>query len=182
MRRALIPGLVSVLAVGLVALLIFGVLQTTTDTSIDEAVANGERPPAHDVELARLDGRGTGSLADHRGDVVLVNFFASWCQPCEEEAPILERAHRLLARHGGTVLGIAVDDARARTQAFVNRHGLTFPVLRDVERSFAKGYDITGLPETFLIDRDGRIVALARNQVTQRWIDEHLTPLLEAGA
>lgn len=178
MRRLAVPGLVAVLAVALVGLLIFGVLQTTDESSIDQAVANGERPRAHDVRLTRLDGSGASSLADYRGKVVVVNFFASWCPPCVEEAPVLERAQRMLAPSGGTVIGIAVDDARGDTQEFVDDNGLTFPVLRDVDRAFSNGYGVKGLPETFVIDADGRIVALRRNQITQRWVDEKLGPLL----
>lgn len=180
MRRALVPALVSVLAVGLVALLIFGVLQTTNDASIDQAVANGERPVAHDLPLELLDGSGTRSLADYRGKVVLLNFFASWCDPCKREAPLLERAHRMLKRAGGTVLAVASNDARPNTQRFVDEHGLTFPVVRDVDGRLAAGYNLTGLPETFLVDADGRIVALERQEVTERWIDAHLAPLLDA--
>lgn len=178
MRRLAVPGLVAVLAVALVGLLIFGVLQTTDESSIDQAVADGKRPQAHDVRLARLDGSGTGSLADFRGKVVVVNFFASWCPPCVEEAPVLERAQRLLAPTGGTVLGVAVDDARGDTQKFVDDNGLSFPVLRDVERAFSNGYGVKGLPETFVIDQDGRIVALQRNQITHRWVEQNLAPLL----
>lgn len=178
MRRLVGPGLVAFLAVGLVALLIFGVLQTGSDSSIDQAVADGEQPIAHDATLDLLDGRGTGSLADYRGEVVVVNFFGSWCAPCIKEAPVLERVQRMLAPSGGTVLGIAVHDARSDTQEFVDDHGLTFPVLRDVDRTLSDGYDVIGLPETFVVDEAGRIVAMQRNQIDQRWVDERLAPLV----
>lgn len=178
MRRLAVPGLVAVLAVALVGLLIFGVLQTTDSSSIDQDVADGKRPDAHSVRLNLLDGDGSSSLADYRGKIVVVNFFASWCPPCAEEAPVLERTQRLLEASGGTVLGVAVDDARGDTQEFVAEHGLSFPVLRDIDRAFSNGYGVKGLPETFVIDQDGRIVALQRNQITQRWVDEKLDPLL----
>lgn len=181
MRRLVVSGLVFALAVGLVGLLIFGVLQTSDDSSIDQAVARGERPVAHDAELDRLDGSGRGSLADYRGKVVVVNVFASWCAPCIKEAPVLERAQRTLARRGGTVLGIAMHDARSDTQKFVEDHGLTFPVLRDVDKAFADGYGVNGLPETFVIDRVGRIVALQRNQIDQKWVDRTLARVLSRG-
>lgn len=178
MRRLAVPGLVAALAIGLVALLIFGVLQTTDESSLDQAVANGELPRAEDASLTLLDGSGTRSIADHSGNVVVVNFFASWCGPCDEEAPVLERTQQLLEDSGGTVLGVAVDDARGDTQKFVDRHGITFPVVRDVDRSLARKYGLKGLPETFVIDREGRVVAMQRNQITQRWVDEKVAPLL----
>ncbi|MBB4664513.1 TlpA family protein disulfide reductase [Conexibacter arvalis] len=178
MRRIAVPGLVAALAVALVALLIFGVLQTTDDSSLDQAIARGEKPAAQSVTLNRLDGGGTDALANHRGRVVVVNFFASWCPPCEEEAPLLNRVQRQLEARGGTVIGVAVDDARGDTQRFVDDHGVRFPVLRDVDRSFSKSFEVKGLPETFVIDEQGRITALQRQQITQRWVDDHLAPLL----
>ena len=178
MRRLVVPGLVAALAVGLVALLIFGVLQTTDDSSLDQAVARGERPAAKSVALDRLDGGGSGSLAGYRGRVVVVNFFASWCPPCAEEAPLLNRLQRRLEARGGTVIGVAVDDARSDTQGFVDDHRVAFPVWRDVDRAFAKGFEVKGLPETFVIDPQGRVTALMRQQITQRWVDDHVDPLL----
>ncbi len=178
MRRLAVPGLVAVLAIGLVALLIFGVLQTTDDSSIDQAVAKGETPAAPSVVLSRLDGSGSGSLADYRGRVVLVNFFASWCAPCDEEAPLLNDVQRALAARGGTVLGVAVDDTRERTQQFIDEHGVSYPILRDIDRKMSKGFELKGLPETFLVDEQGDIHALERQQITREWIDETLDPTL----
>ena len=178
MRRFVVPGLVAALAVGLVALLIFGVLQTTDDSSLDQAVARGEKPAAKSVSLNRLDGGGSAALSQYRGRVVVVNFFASWCPPCEEEAPLLNRLQRLLSARGGTVIGVAVDDARSDTQGFVDQHRVRFPVWRDVDRAFSKGFQVKGLPETFVIDAQGRVTALMRQKITQSWVDDHVDPLL----
>jgi len=178
MRRLAVPGLVALAAVALVGLLIFGVLQTEDDSSLDQAVARGEKPAAQSVTLNRLDGSGTDAIANHRGRPIVVNFFASWCPPCEEEAPLLNRVQEQLEAAGGTVIGIAVDDARADTQGFVDDHGVRFPVLRDVDRALSKNFEVKGLPETFVIDEQGRITALQRQQITQRWVDDHVTPLL----
>jgi cytochrome c biogenesis protein CcmG/thiol:disulfide interchange protein DsbE len=178
MRRLAVPGLVAVLAVSLVALLVFGVLQTTDNSSIDQAIARGEHPAAHSVRLATLDGSGSGALADYRGRLVVVNFFASWCAPCEQEAPLLNDVQGLLARRGGTVIGVAVDDTREDTSGFVSSHGIRFPIWRDIDRAMSRGFELKGLPETFVIDEQGDIVALERQQITRDWVDTRLRPLL----
>jgi cytochrome c biogenesis protein CcmG/thiol:disulfide interchange protein DsbE len=178
MRRTVTTLAVSVLALLLVGLLVFGVLQTGDDTSIDQAVARGERPAAHDASLPLLDGGGGRRLADFRGDgYVVVNFFASWCDPCREEAPLLNRLQRRLAGHG-TIVGVAWNDATEDSRAFVREHGVRYPVVRDVDGAFAKAYGVKGMPETFVVDPQGRIVALQRSQLTPEWIAQTVDPLL----
>lgn len=182
MRRTVTTVAVSTLALALVALLIFGVLQTGDDTSIDQAVARGETPQAHDASLPRLDGDGSTTLAALGGGdrYVVVNFFASWCAPCTEEAPLLNRLQRRLAGHG-TIVGVAWNDAVEDSQEFVREHRIDFPVVRDVDGSLAKDYGVKGMPETFVIDPQGRIVALQRSQLTPEWIAGRLDPLLAQG-
>lgn len=181
MRRTVTTLAVSVLALLLVGLLVFGVLQTGDDSSIDQAVARGEHPIAHDAPLPLLDGRGSRTLADYRGDgYVIVNFFASWCEPCSEEAPLLNRLQRRLAGRG-TIVGVAWNDATDDTREFVRTHDVAYPVVRDVDGAFAKAYGVKGMPETFVVDSHGRIVTLQRSQLTSRWIAA-LDPLIASGA
>jgi cytochrome c biogenesis protein CcmG/thiol:disulfide interchange protein DsbE len=178
MRRTVTTLVASVLALGLVGLLVFGVLQTGDDTSIDQAVARGEHPRAHDARLPRLDGGGSTTLAAYRADGwVVVNFFASWCGPCAEEAPLLNRLQRRLAGHG-TIVGVAWNDATGDSRRFVREHGLRYPVLRDVDGSFAGAYGVKGMPETFVIDPHGGVVALQRSVLTPEWIAAHVDPLI----
>lgn len=181
MRRTVTTAAVSVLALLLVGLLVFGVLQTGDDSSIDQAVARGEHPIAHDASLPLLDGGGSRTLADYRGDgYVVVNFFASWCEPCSEEAPLLNRLQRRLAGRG-TIVGVAWNDATDDSRDFVRSHDIAYPVMRDVDGAFAKAYGVKGMPETFVLDAHGRIVALQRSQLTPRWIEATLDPLLSSG-
>jgi cytochrome c biogenesis protein CcmG/thiol:disulfide interchange protein DsbE len=177
MRRTITTLAASVLALLLIGLLVFGVLQTGDDSSLDQAVARGERPAAHDAALPLLDGGATRQLADYRGGWLVVNFFASWCGPCADEAPLLNRLqHRLAGR--GTIIGVAWNDASADTREFVHEHGVHYPIMRDVDRSFGDAYGVNGVPETFVIDPRGRIVALNRSQLTPAWIATAIDPLI----
>lgn len=181
MRRTVTTLAASVIALLLVGLLVFGVLQTGDDSSLDQALARGEHPTAHDASLPLLDGGGSRTLADYRGDgYVVVNFFASWCEPCSEEAPLLNRLqHRLAGR--GTVVGVAWNDATGDTRRFVRIHGVAYPVLRDVDGTFASAYGVKGMPETFVLDSRGRVVALQRSQLTAEWIAQTVDPLIASG-
>ena len=181
-RRAHYPGAVrprfywpvTIAAAALVGLLAYGIAAKGSDTSIDQAVAGGKRVAAPVATLPRLTGHGTGSLADYRGRPVLLNAWASWCPPCKGEMPLLERAHRRMQRAGGTVLGVDVQDDRQSALAFLHRKGVTFPSLRDVDRSYVHRLGVTGYPESFLIDREGRVVALNRGPVSRAWLDANL--------
>ena len=163
----------------LVGLLTYGVASQGTDTSIDEALSQGERVTAPAGSLPKLGGGGTGSVADQRGKVVLVNFWASWCAPCTEELPLLQRTQRRMEAAGGTVLGINTRDASEDALGFVRRYKLTFPSLRDGSGDFAQRWGLTGYPETFLLDEQGRVAAARRGPIDQAWVDEHVLPLLK---
>ncbi len=182
MRRIAAPIAVSVLALALVALLVMGVLLTSDDTSLDLAVARGVRPAAPDAgaRLPLLDGDGARPIAElGDGGWVVVNFFASWCGPCAEEAPLLNELHRRLAGRG-TIVGISWNDSTEDSRAFLREHAARFPVVRDVDGEIARAYGITGLPETFVVDPDGRVATLKRSQLTDDWIAAEVDPLIEA--
>ena len=170
MRRG--PVLFVVLAAtALVGLLVYGVLAVGESVTLDDAVRRGERPVAPSRTLPSLDG-GEGSIAALKGKPLVVNFWASWCKPCEAEAPALKRAHARLAKAGGTVLGVTVDDSTSDSRAFMKKHGLRFPSLRDVEGDLGEDFGRTGVPETFVIDRDGRIAAISRGQVDDEFLEQ----------
>jgi cytochrome c biogenesis protein CcmG/thiol:disulfide interchange protein DsbE len=134
--------------------------------------------PAPTPVLSQLEGEGAGSLADYRGRWVLVNFWASWCDPCREEAPALEEFQR---QHGGpsfTVLGIDTQDLSNDGLAFVRQFGVGYPQLHDGDGSAADEYGTTGVPETFLVDPRGKVRLIALGPVSEEWLREEAAPLL----
>jgi cytochrome c biogenesis protein CcmG, thiol:disulfide interchange protein DsbE len=175
MKRVLVPAVAAVLALALVGLLAYGLVSRSADDSIEQAVARNEFPPAPSRALPLLGGPGTQSVAGLRGKVVVLNFWASWCVPCKAETPILDRAQKLLQSSGrGTVLGVTYDDSSSASLQFAKDNAMTYPSVRDVGTKLAKLYGTNKIPETFVIDRSGRIVDLFRGQIDQQFIDRAL--------
>jgi len=171
---------VTIAAALLIGLLAYGLTTTGNDTTLDAATAAGERvAPPQDGSLPVLGGDGAGSLADYKGKVVLVNVWASWCEPCRDELPLIQRTHKMLSARGGTVLGIDVKENSGAALDAVDEFGLTFPNLRDRDGSFVREWGQTGYPENFVIDRSGKVAAVRRLPVTQEWLDATLPPLLD---
>jgi cytochrome c biogenesis protein CcmG/thiol:disulfide interchange protein DsbE len=173
-RRRAVPFAAIIAAAALVGLLVYGVAQRSTNRTLDQAVAKGSAPAAPDRSLPVLDGSGSRTLASFRGKPVILNFWASWCTPCRQEAPLLEQAQKRLAARGGTVLGVTYRDTTGDAQAFVRKFGLTYPSLRDVDGKLAESYGTRALPETFVIDRNGHIRAISRGVVSQQFLDSAL--------
>jgi cytochrome c biogenesis protein CcmG/thiol:disulfide interchange protein DsbE len=145
-------------ALAFVALLAFAVARTTSPP------ARGEEAPGFTAPL--LDGNGSFSLSDARGRPVLLNFWASWCEPCRDEGPMLSRAHH---RYGDDVafVGVDVRDSVTDARAFAERYGLDYTLVRD-DGGLYRDYGLTGQPETFFIDSDGVIVEHVRGPLLQR--------------
>jgi cytochrome c biogenesis protein CcmG/thiol:disulfide interchange protein DsbE len=181
MRRAFSPIPVAAILVvaALIGLLAYGLSANEPDRGIDRAVARGDRKAPPPLELPRLSGRGTGSLADYRGKVVVLNFWASWCVPCRKESPLLERWHRQISARGGTVLGVDVLDVTSDARRFIREFGLTYPMLRDRDGQTIKDLGVAAYPETIVLDRRGRIAATRRGPVDDAYLRRQVLPLLK---
>jgi cytochrome c biogenesis protein CcmG, thiol:disulfide interchange protein DsbE len=165
--------------VALIGLLAYGLGSNGPDRGIDEALARGERVPAPSFELRRLSSPGRTSLRDLGGKVVVLNIWASWCDPCRAESPLLERWHKRISAGGaGTVLGVDVLDVTSDARAFVREYGLTYPQVHDKDDSLRSDYGATGVPETVVIDRRGRIAAVRRGPVDEGFMRKHVQPLV----
>lgn len=113
--------------------------------------------PAPPLKLERLGG-GTVDIAELKGKVVLVNFWATWCKPCLEEMPAFEKLHRELEGKPFALLAVSIDKRPNDVQQVASRHNLSFPILLDSSESTARSWGTSGVPETFLIDQEGKIV------------------------
>jgi cytochrome c biogenesis protein CcmG, thiol:disulfide interchange protein DsbE len=163
----------AVLAV--IGLLGYGVLKKSAG-----AIEPGTAYP--DASLAELDGQGARSVADYRGEWVLVNVWASWCTPCRTEAPILQRFYRANRSDHFTVLGVDTQDNQPDGRAFVHEFHLTYPQLHDSGREQYDRLGMTGVPESFLVDPQGELAAVRRGPVTEDYLRANVAPFLKGKA
>jgi len=138
-----------------VVLALFGVLAWRIATR-HTAQPLGAAPA---LSLPRLDEPGTLSLASLHGKAVVVNFWASWCEPCKEEAPLLERAWNENRAKGLVVLGVDANDYAGDARSFMRRYGVTYPVIHDAHGSTLGHWGVGGLPTTYVVDASGKIVS-----------------------
>jgi cytochrome c biogenesis protein CcmG/thiol:disulfide interchange protein DsbE len=153
------------LVVGLLALLIWRV-----------AHSGGGRPTgtAPSFTLPKLAGDGKVSLASFRGRVVLLNFWASWCVPCKQEAQDLEAAYRRWRGQGVVVLGVDSEDYGPDGRSFARRYGLTYPLAHESGSSVKERYGVSGYPESFFIDRGGSVVHYVIGPLKPATIDQYV--------
>ena len=112
--------------------------------------------PAPDFKLQNLDGQYI-SLSDLRGKPVLINFWATWCPPCRDEMPYLQKIYEEWSGKGLVVLAIDIGESHSKVKEFLKTHNLSLPVLLDTKENVGRKYNITAIPTSFLIDSDGVI-------------------------
>ena len=184
MRKFVLPGVIACVAAAALALLAFGVTRSNDTSSIDAKVASGHFPvpPDYRTSLQMLGSDKHVSLASYHGQVVLLNVFASWCDACKGEATLLHKEQAVLKAHGGTVLGVAYNDAAQDTEGFDRQYHVTYPVVRDANGKFVQAFGTDEVPETFVIGRNGRIQAMDRGEITAEWVQQHLPKILSGSA
>jgi cytochrome c biogenesis protein CcmG/thiol:disulfide interchange protein DsbE len=139
---------------GLLGLLIWKVVHQDKGVKL----GGGRTPAAPAFALSRLDAPGKLALASLRGKVVVLNFWASWCSPCKSEAPRLEAAWRRYREQGVVVLGVDGQDFSGDAKRFIRNHRITYPNVHDGPGNIGTKYGVTGYPETYFVDRRGRLV------------------------
>jgi cytochrome c biogenesis protein CcmG/thiol:disulfide interchange protein DsbE len=155
-----------------IGLLAFGLLSKG-----EAKIAIGD--PAPDRALPVLGGPGQGSIAAYRGRWVLVNLWASWCVPCRQEAPVLDRFARRYGKRGVSVLGINVQDNSDDALGFLREYRVRYPQLRSVGDERSAAFGSTGVPENFLVDPRGRLALIWRGPVDGDFLEARVVPLVE---
>jgi cytochrome c biogenesis protein CcmG/thiol:disulfide interchange protein DsbE len=163
---ALVATLLGILALRLVT--------TDRNNGLARAVAAGKRPPAPAFALPRLDAPGRLELASLRGRVVVLNFWASWCNPCKAEANVLAGAARRWKSRDVQLLGVDSQDFGSDARSFMRRHGLEYPNVHDGAGSVMSRYGVTGFPETWFIAPSGRIVAHVSGPLSSSGLDQDI--------
>jgi cytochrome c biogenesis protein CcmG, thiol:disulfide interchange protein DsbE len=172
-RFVLQAAAVAVVA-SLVVLLAFQVFAKSRGDNLVDAVRKGETPPAPDLVLPALDGDKRIALADFRGKAVVLNFWASWCRPCKEEAPMLQDAYERYRDEGLVVLGVDAHDLRPDARRFVERYDLTYPIVHDGPGRSLERFGLAAFPETWWVDRRGRLVAYVQGEFSRAELERNI--------
>jgi peroxiredoxin len=146
-------------ALRLVLCVALGVVASTASPALAPATA------APDFTLHVMDGPNL-RLKEQRGRVVMVNFWATWCGPCRQEMPQLNRLYEKYRASGFVLLGVNVDDDTKKAAEVAAKLGVTFPVLLDTDKTVSKLYDLSTMPSTVIIDRDGKVRYVHRGYLT----------------
>jgi cytochrome c biogenesis protein CcmG/thiol:disulfide interchange protein DsbE len=150
-RKFLLIGLAVAIGVGA---LLYGILSP--------AAGPADAGAAPDFELPLLNDEGTLTSRELQGSPVIINFFASWCVPCREEAPLLEETYERYRDQGLVFVGVSIRDAAPDARDFVDQFGITYPVVHDPQEVLAKKVGVLGLPETYFITSDWRFEAQSK--------------------
>jgi cytochrome c biogenesis protein CcmG/thiol:disulfide interchange protein DsbE len=141
--------------VALLGLLVWKIAQG--ESEVTKTLSRGGTPTAPAFSLQRLDGNGELSLSSLSGKAVVLNFWASWCGPCKDETPLLQRGWARWKGKNVVFVGVDVKDFRGDARSFLTRFGVTYPNVYDGKGSLVGRYGVTGFPETYFIDGRGKV-------------------------
>jgi cytochrome c biogenesis protein CcmG/thiol:disulfide interchange protein DsbE len=158
----------------LLVLLLVRLVANDRATALAADVAAGKTPSAPSFVLRRLDRAGTLGLASLRGKAVLLNFWASWCEPCKHEARVLEQAWGRWRGRGVVFVGVDAQDFDSDARRFLRRHAITYPTVHDGPGTTAARYGVSGFPETWFVDRRGRLVQHVSGPLASTVVDRDL--------
>lgn len=178
-RRILIFCLVSLLNVGLLALILTQLLTPAPHVVSDPLVGH----PAPDFSLAMLrpdSSKSALSLSNFKGKPVVLNFWASWCAPCKEEAPLLENTWKQMRAQGKDVvtLGIDFQDSKNDSLNFLQLYSINYPIVLDADGSVASKYGVTSLPQTIFINRNGTVISKVSRELTAQTLSSGIQSIL----
>jgi len=174
-RRIVIFCAVSLLNVGLLALILTQLLTPETHSVSDPLV--GHPAPNFSLVMLHSDSRKSAlSLSNFKGRPVVLNFWASWCAPCKEEMPLLERTWKQVQGQGKDVvfLGIDFQEANGDGISFLRLYSITYPIVLDADGSVGFKYGITSLPQTIFIKRNGTVMSRAPQELTDQALASNL--------
>jgi cytochrome c biogenesis protein CcmG, thiol:disulfide interchange protein DsbE len=170
-NKSRLPTIVGVVVgLGLLSLILYGLLSSRTGRP-----QPGE--PAPDFRLVLFDGS-QFALSDLRGQVIVLNFWASWCVPCRREATALQQTWDSYRDKGIRFVGVTYQDVGGASRTFLNQYGISYPNGADPRGHISASYGVTGVPETFLIDRGGNVVWVQIGEVDASTLTQRLDALL----
>jgi len=180
-RRIIIFMMVSLLNIGLLTLLASQLL-TPASQATNTATSPLLGHPAPDFTLPMLSTHPVPPLhlASLKGKPMMLNFWASWCDPCKQEAPLLENTWQRTQSQGIVFLGIDFSDTQNNGLSFLRQYGITYPNVSDTNGAVAINYGVTGVPETFFIDRQGVIVQKVIGELTEQTLQKNLQLILRS--
>ena len=160
---------------GFLSLMAWGMLNQESVTGKSGITRVGKQAPEFTLPL--FDG-GEFTLHEHLGRPVVINFWASWCPPCRDEAPILEKVWRLYRERGVTFIGVDIQDEEEAALAFIKEFDITYPNGRDLDGRITIDYGVGGIPVTFFVDREGMIVSRWVGAINENILVERVEGLL----
>ncbi len=175
-RRSFLNIIVWVVVLGLLAVLGWGLVQSSAPRP-----EVGQAAPAFNLEFFEgyeWNGKTAVSFDEMKGQIVVVNFWASWCVECRVETPELEAAWQKYADQGVVVVGVAYADVEPNSLDYMDEFDVTFPHAPDLGTRISHDYEITGVPETFIIDRNGEIAHVQIGPISGETLDEVIGRLL----